>query len=142
MIARFKKADATIAGELDLEEEQKPAAPEPKRFWTWIAGGGTLLLAATATTLAVSAQSSYDSLEATCSPLCPAGEADSIKGRAIAADVLFGLALGGAIGTAVLYYLEGRPASGEKKNDAPAGRTVGRLRLQAGPGSVGLRLTF
>jgi hypothetical protein len=101
-----------------------PAKPEDKprrkgRLWTWIAAGTAGALALSALIVGLNAQSKFDDLNNTCKPACPDSEVDSVRTRAIAADVMWGLAGAAAVTSVVLFFLEGRAASAGGEQKAP-----------------------
>ncbi|MCA9668292.1 MAG: hypothetical protein KC503_22020 [Myxococcales bacterium] len=78
------------------------------RFWTWIAAGTAGALALGALVVGLNAQSKFDELETTCKPACADADVDSVKTRAIVADVLWGFAGAALVTATVLFFLEGR----------------------------------
>jgi tetratricopeptide (TPR) repeat protein len=101
-----------------------PVKPEDKprrkgRLWTWIAAGAAGALAISALAVGLNAQSKFDDLNNTCKPACPDSEVDSVHSRAVAADVMWGLAGAAAVTSVVLFFLEGRAASAGGEQKAP-----------------------
>lgn len=98
----------------------QPVVQQKKgRFWTWVALGAAGALTISALVVGLSAQSKYDELHEGCGATaggCEESEIDSVKTRAIAADVLWGTAAAAAITAGVLFFVEGR-GGGEKKKD-------------------------
>ncbi|MCC6750271.1 MAG: hypothetical protein IT371_21580 [Deltaproteobacteria bacterium] len=99
------------------EKDKAPSAGR-KRFWTWITAGLAGALAVGGTILGISAKSKYDDLKGRCSPSCQDTEVAGVRSRAIAADVMWGLAAGAAVTATVLFFLEGRKKSAA--DDSPA----------------------
>ena len=90
------------------------AAAEPVRSVSaistlrWIGVGATLALAGGAIISGVSASSKYDDLKGTCGNTyegCTSTQVDSVKARALLANVLWGLAGVAAVTTGVLFYV-------------------------------------
>jgi len=111
-------------------ETPVPAEPEEDeetgrrgRFYTWIAAGAAGALALSALVVGLNAQSKYDELKGTCgaTKTCDPDEADSVKTRAVVADVLWGTAAAAAITAGVLFFLEGRSSAKEEKRDPMEG---------------------
>ena len=119
------------AGDIGDEEEQKD-----KRFYTWIAAGSAAALALSGLVVGLNAQSKYDELNDSCSPNCSEEQVDSVKTRALVADVLFGVAAAAAVTATVLYFLEGRPSAGEEASKS-AGRRL-NIAPVVGGGTYGL----
>jgi tetratricopeptide (TPR) repeat protein len=120
------------------EEAAPPPPPEEKpakkrRLYTWIAAGAAGALALSALVVGLNAQSRFDELADTCKPTCKDSEVDSVKTRALVADVLWGTAAAAAVTAAVLFFVEGR-GGGEKKEPGEGGEeeSVSR-RLQLSP---------
>jgi len=106
------------------DETPAPTKPEEKtrrkgRLWTWIAAGTAGALALSALIVGLNAQSKFDDLNNTCKPACPDSEVDSVRSRAIAADVMWGLAGAAAVTSVVLFFLEGRSAAAASEQKAP-----------------------
>lgn len=121
---------------LYLPGEEQPKAEEPKsepstppppppeekprrkgRFFTWIAAGAAGALALSALVVGLNAQSKFDELSDTCKPTCAESEVDSVKTRALVADVLWGTAAAAAVTAAVLFFVEGRKSGASEKKD-------------------------
>lgn len=126
------------AGAAD-EEEGKP-----KRFYTWIAAGSAAALALSGLVVGLNAQSKYDELSDRCAGIgagCTESEIDSVKTRAMVADILFGVAAGAAITAGVLYFIEGRtPAAEQPASTTKTTSLRKRVRFNpvAGGGTYGL----
>ncbi len=134
---------AAASGEAATAEASADAAgteEKPKRFYTWIAAGGAAALALSGLVVGLNAQSKYDELDDRCAPGCSDSDVDSVKTRALVADVLFGVAAGAAITAGVLYFLEGRDAAGSAPAQEQAARQQKRLRFTpvAGASTFGL----
>ena len=138
-------------GEGEGEGEEEAAAEgeedqKPKRFYTWIAAGSAAALALSGLVVGLNAQSKYDELMDRCAGVgngCTDSEVDSVKTRALVADVLFGVAGAAAITAGVLYFLEGRSSDEEQseKDTASLRRRV-RVSPVAGQGTFGLSGTI
>lgn len=121
-----------------------------RRIWTWVAAGTAAALGISALVVGLSAKSKFDELEDRCGPdqlgVCQQDEVDSVKGRAIATDVLWGTALAAGVAAGVLYFLEKPKSAAEKEKnllddeEVEDDSIVRRLRLTpvAGGGSYGL----
>jgi hypothetical protein len=108
-------------------EQPKPEAPTPppppeqphktRRLWTWVAAGTAGALAITALVLGLNAQSKYDELKDQCQDHCfdRQSDIDSVRSRAIATDVLWGVAAAAAVTSVVLFFVEGRQIKKETK---------------------------
>jgi hypothetical protein len=122
-----------------------PTKPEDKprrkgRLWTWVAAGAAGALALSALIVGLNAQSRFDDLNNTCKPACPDSEVDSVHTRAVAADVMWGLAGAAAVTSVVLFFLEGRSAAsagGEQKAPGEDGggdeETVSKRKIRFAP---------
>jgi hypothetical protein len=82
--------------------------------WRWpllVGGAATVLLAGSATALAITTRSRFDELRASCgqeskSPLgCPEGDKNGIRTRALATNVLWVLTGLAAVGTGIGVYV-------------------------------------
>ena len=141
--AKPEKAKPEAEAEEEAEEEGSGEEEEkPKRFYTWIAAGSAAALALSGLVVGLNAQSKYDELMDRCSGVgngCTDSEVDSVKTRALVADLLFGVAGAAAITAGVLYFLEGRSSSEEKaqENSASLRRRI-RVSPVAGQGTYGL----
>ena len=129
-------------GELATEDETE----KPKRFYTWIAAGSAAALALSGLVVGLNAQSKYDELMDRCAGVgngCTESEVDSVKTRAMVADVLFGVAGAAAITAGVLYFLEGRSSDGEQAEQKSTSlRKRIRVSPVAGQGTYGLSGTI
>lgn len=121
------------------EEQEKKG----KRFYTWIAAGGAAALALSGLVVGLNAQSEFDEAHVNCKgpdlakrKLCTKTAQDSVRTRALVADVLFSVAAGAAITAGVLYFLEGRSSEGEPQEETS--RTKLRITPVAGGGTFGL----
>jgi tetratricopeptide (TPR) repeat protein len=126
------------AGEEAAGEGEEPG--KGKRFYTWIAAGGAAALALSGLVVGLNAQSKYDELKDRCAPGCTDSEVDSVKTRALVADVLFGVAGAAAVTAVVLFFLEGRAdraATEEGTQDSSVSRRL-RIAPVAGAGTYGL----
>lgn len=137
--------DTPSEGTTDEPAGEEPGslaeATEGKRFYTWIAAGGAAALALSGLVVGLNAQAKYDELEENCAPVCSQDRVDSVKTRALVADVLLGVAAGAAVTAGVLYFLEGRGGE-EKAASREQGRRTATRRLNvtpvAGGGTFGL----
>jgi hypothetical protein len=98
-----------------------PVEDEPRRrkgrFYTWIAAGAAGALALSALVVGLNAQSKFDELSDTCKPTCADSEVDSVKTRALVADILWGTAAAAGVTAAILFFVEGRHKGGAEKKD-------------------------
>jgi hypothetical protein len=98
-------------------------APGP-RIWTWVAGGVAVAALAAAIGFGLSAEADRDTLDrrypdgAITDPT-DLSLRDDARGKALTADVLFGVAGAAAVTSIVLFYYEGRPHS-ERAQLVPA----------------------
>ena len=95
---------------------------------TWIFGGIGVAGLATFAGFAVSARSSFDNLQRTCSPYCAASDVDSIRRQALIADVSLGVGVV-ALGIAAYTFLAHR------ETPAPAATSTLEVRPR-GDGAV------
>ena len=107
--------------------EETPAAPSARggRIWTWVAAGGAVAFAGSATFFGLSMQSKYDSLNKSCGSAagasytgCSQEDIDAVLLRRNLANVSWGLAAAAAATAGVLFFVEGRsvtvaPMAGE-----------------------------
>ena len=123
--------------ESDTPAEGEDEEKKDKRFYTWIAAGSAAALALSGLVVGLNAQSKYDELNDTCSPGCSDDAVESVKTRALVADVLFGVAAAAAVTATVLYFLEGR---GDKAAGEAATESAGTLNITpvVGGGTYGL----
>lgn len=98
----------------------------------WIAAGVAGVAAVGGGILGLSARQKFQALEQNCPDDCTASEIEAGERRALAADVLFGVAAGGAVCAAVLYLLSD---TGDADGPGIAGLSVG-----GGPGRLELSL--
>ncbi len=115
-----------------------PPPPEEKpkrkgRFFTWIAAGAAGALALSALVVGLNAQSKFDELSDTCKPTCAESEVDSVKTRALVADVLWGTAAAAAVTATVLFFVEGRKGGSDKKDPTEVEEESVSRRLQLSP---------
>ena len=78
------------------------------RTMRWVGVGVSLALVGAAIGTGLSASSKYDDLKTTCGNTavgCDKGQIDSVKTRALATNVLWGLAGVAAVGTGIMFYL-------------------------------------
>jgi len=114
-----------------------PAEPTParRRLWTWVAAGGAAAAVIAATSVWIAADRDYDTWNET--PDTDGDRLDelerAVKRKEIAAWTLFGLAGAAAVTSAVLFFLEGRPA---ERRAARSGSLV------VGPTGAMLRVDF
>ena len=98
-----------------VEPKEAPVgAPRRRQLWTWIAAGGAVATAAVGIGLGASVLADgqeYESLTAGQQERYYELES-SVPDRALAANVLFGVAGALAVTTVVLFFLEGRPPGG------------------------------
>lgn len=91
-----------------------PSAVAPvarRRIWTWVALASAVTSLGVGVGLGVASNADFQSYQDRCgsSTLGICGELrDSVRGKDLAANTLFGVAGALAIGSAILYYLEGR----------------------------------
>jgi len=131
------KPEETGEGDEIGADEGEDQEKKGKRFYTWIAAGGAAALALSGLVVGLNAQSKYDELKDHCGATgCSESDVDSVRTRALVADVLFGVAAGAAITAGVLYFLEGR--SSEDKQHEEASSTKLRITPVAGGGTFGL----
>lgn len=143
-------------------EEDEEEGGRSHRLYTWIAAGAAGVLALSAMVVGLNAQSNFDQLQDECKPSCmgpkPDGdgtwdsEVDSVKTKAIVADVLWGTAAAAAVTAAVLFFIEGRSLKKEEARDPDEGEDEEdeedyvRLRVSPmmGQGTYGLgaKLSF
>ena len=101
----------------------KGDAVRPRRVWTWVAGGIAVGALATGVVLGLSANSDFDTLK----QRYPTGDIDpkdidlrdSAQTKQTTANVLVGVGAAAAIGTALLYWYEGKPPESEWAQIAP-----------------------
>ena len=141
-----KPEEAKPEGEGEGEEVAEEEIEKPKRFYTWIAAGSAAALALSGLVVGLNAQSKYDELMDRCAGVgngCTESEVDSVKTRAMVADVLFGVAGAAAITAGVLYFLEGR-SSDEEQAEQKSTSLRKRIRVSpvAGQGTYGLSGTI
>ena len=137
LVKRYKEAIAAgrskkllLPGEQSAQQAQETAeaakgadvdAARPKSkklFWTWIAAGTAGAFTVGALALGLSAKSKFDDLESSCKPQCAENDVNSVKGRALASDVMWGLAAASAISAGVLFFVErGIIGSGSEQSD-------------------------
>jgi hypothetical protein len=89
-----------------------------RRIWTWIAAAGAAAALGVGVGLGVASNADFQSYETRCgsSSLGPCGDLrESIRTRDLAANSLFGAAGALAIGSALLFYFEGRPSASERE---------------------------
>jgi hypothetical protein len=142
-------SEVSTLGQRSDSDKTQPAASQPveapkkkrERFYTWIVAGGAAALALSGLVVGLNAQSKYDELSDLCKPNCSSSEVDSVKTRALVADVLFGAAIAAGITAGVLYFLEGRAATQSDKSSEEGEKTT-RKRIRFAPtlgrGSYGL----
>jgi len=125
--------------------EDKPA--RKGRLWTWITLGAAGALALSALVVGLNAQSRFDELSDSCKPSCATSDVDSVKTRAIAADVLWGTAAAAAVTATILFFVEGRSTRTEKEpGEGGEEETVSKRRFRltpvVGTGRYGLNAGF
>ena len=90
-------------------------AQRSPRVWTWVVGGVAVGALATGIVLGLSANSDFDDLSRRFPdgnlPTSATGERDTAQTRQTTANVLVSVGAAAAIGTAVLYWYEGRVPS-------------------------------
>jgi len=91
-----------------------PARPR-RRLWTWIATGGAVVLAAVGVGFAVSADLDYDEYQNTEDPERFRELEDAVPRKAAIGYSAIGVAGALAVTAVVLYFVEGRPAAGERR---------------------------
>jgi tetratricopeptide (TPR) repeat protein len=100
-------------GELAAPASSRPSRddrPRRKRVWTWIAAATALATASVGLGLGLSANADYREYRETRDPARFDALEGRLFGKAVAADVLFGVAGAAAIGAVIAFFLEGRPA--------------------------------
>jgi hypothetical protein len=134
-----------------LPRKDRRASPRTRRIWTWVAGGGALAVAAAAIGVGLSAWSDRDEAcalmdgrERKCDQrdrLVDSKDAgryaalyDRFSDKALAANVLWGVAGALAVSSVVLYFVE-RPGSRETNRSS-------RADLLLGPHGLQLRLSY
>jgi hypothetical protein len=99
-------------------DTSSPEAPKKRRVWTFVALGVGAAAGIAGGAVGGVALSKESDLEAACpDKRCPEserGEADTVRGMTIAADVLFGVAAVGAVTALVLFFVE--PGHGEHRS--------------------------
>ncbi|MCB9557438.1 MAG: hypothetical protein H6707_15125 [Deltaproteobacteria bacterium] len=112
--------------------DQSSAGPAKKdRLWTWVAAGSAGALAVGALVVGLSAQSKFDELDQTCRGSCPPSDISAVENRALAADILWGVAGAAALTAVILYFVEG-------KSDPAESRTGWIFTPVGAAGTVGL----
>jgi hypothetical protein len=87
------------------------------RKWTWVAGGGTVLLAVGAMSAGLAMKSKFNSLNSSCGrasptqPQCSQSDVDKVNSLKTTANVFWGLTAAAAVTTGVLFYFEGQPVT-------------------------------
>lgn len=121
-----------------------PAAPQPgRRLWTWVAGGAALAAAVTGAILAGVVQSQVDEWDEISDPKdARLDELEaSIPRNAIARNVMLGTAGALAITAVVLFFVEGRPAAQEQRQQTAASSPMLMPAVGSAPGLL-LRVRF
>jgi tetratricopeptide (TPR) repeat protein len=138
------------------DETTPPVKPEEKpkrkgRLWTWIMAGTAGAVALSALVIGLNAQSKFDELSDTCKPRCADSEVDSVRSRAIAADVLWGVAGAALITAGVLFFVEGRssvageqkaPGEGDESEETVSMKRRLRISPVVGAGRYGINAGF
>ena len=106
------------------------------RLFTWIVAGTAGALAIGGVIMGVSAQSKYSELQDRCAPSCGDEEVDAVASRVTGANVMFGLAGAAAVTAVILFFVEGRSASGKQESTSSALRL--KVRPVLGSGVMGL----
>lgn len=84
--------------------------------WTWVAAGSTVALVGAATVLSIVMQSKYDSYNKSCGSLsgnwpasgCSESQISTVTDLRNAANVFWALSGAAAVGTGILFFVEGR----------------------------------
>ena len=105
-------------------------------MFTWILAGTAGALAIGGALMGASAQSKFSELEDRCAPACSDEEVDSVATRVTGANVMFGLAGAAAVTAVILFFVEGRSASGKQESTSSALRL--KVRPVLGSGVMGL----
>jgi tetratricopeptide (TPR) repeat protein len=102
---------------IQVSSEPKPARSIFNlRVLRWVGVGVTGALVVGAITTGVLARSKYNDLKGSCGKTpegCSSGDMDGVKSRALASNVLWGLAGAAAIGTGVMFYMTPHEASAQ-----------------------------
>lgn len=120
------------------------ASPPRRRLWTWITAGAALATAVAGVSLGASAMGDMDDYEQlTASDQQQLDELEAaMENKALAANVMYGVAGALAVTSIVLFFLEGRAGSTEHRD--AAGRAT-KLRLAPSIGAtngVVVRIVF
>jgi hypothetical protein len=107
---------ATAAGPLVFSSAGSGQVPARDGWWSrqkwyvWASAGGLLAFTTAATVVSLSANSRFNGLQSTCGVdrTCTDSQVDTVRSRATAANVLWGLAGASAIATGVSVYLSNR----------------------------------
>ena len=133
-----EEEESSAVDDADEDEEESGG-----RFWTWIAAGTAGALTLSALVIGLNAQSKFDDLETTCKPACADSEVDSVKTRALVADVFWGVAAAAAVTSVILYFVESPSKSAEAADEEDDDLSA-KLRFAPliGQGRVGLGATL
>jgi hypothetical protein len=119
---------------IDVPFHTAPAAGHPIPTLSWVLGGVGVAGAAGFVGLGLSSRALEQDLERSCSPFCSESQIETVKQRALLANVSLGIGLGSLAAAAVVYFLSTPEPAAEPTLE------LSLVRLDAGGAFAQLRL--